>query len=162
MIGNSAVDQVRGSVTPRRTVGTSLAAIASDATPRLPAHRGRRTPTAPQPGGENPHTHADGDAVQRAEPGQPRLALRLAAGYLDVGLVRQGLDDPFNIGCGTCRNCDAGYTNACLRASPSGHPAAGYGYPMMGPYWGRSGPVPARAVGRVQPAEAAGRHRAQE
>ncbi|MER5882106.1 glutathione-independent formaldehyde dehydrogenase [Streptomyces sp. NPDC001910] len=43
---------------------------------------------------------------------------------------------PFNIGCGTCRNCNAGWTNACLRANPSGKPTAGYGYPMMGPYWG--------------------------
>jgi glutathione-independent formaldehyde dehydrogenase len=43
---------------------------------------------------------------------------------------------PFNIACGTCRNCDAGWTNACLRANPSGKPTAGYGYPMMGPYRG--------------------------
>jgi glutathione-independent formaldehyde dehydrogenase len=43
---------------------------------------------------------------------------------------------PFNISCGSCRNCDAGWTSACLRANPSGRPTAGYGYPMMGPYWG--------------------------
>jgi glutathione-independent formaldehyde dehydrogenase len=43
---------------------------------------------------------------------------------------------PFNISCGTCRNCTDGWTNACLRANPSGRPTAGYGYPMMGPYWG--------------------------
>ena len=43
---------------------------------------------------------------------------------------------PFNIACGTCRNCVAGWTCACLRANPSGRPTAGYGYPMMGPYWG--------------------------
>jgi glutathione-independent formaldehyde dehydrogenase len=43
---------------------------------------------------------------------------------------------PFNISCGTCRNCTAGWTSACLRANPSGRPTAGYGYPMMGPYWG--------------------------
>jgi glutathione-independent formaldehyde dehydrogenase len=43
---------------------------------------------------------------------------------------------PFNISCGTCRNCTAGWTCACLRANPSGRPTAGYGYPMMGPYWG--------------------------
>jgi glutathione-independent formaldehyde dehydrogenase len=43
---------------------------------------------------------------------------------------------PFNIACGSCRNCDAGWTSACLRANPSGRPTAGYGYPMMGPYWG--------------------------
>ena len=43
---------------------------------------------------------------------------------------------PFNVACGTCRNCNDGFTSACLRANPSGMPGAGYGYPMMGPYWG--------------------------
>jgi glutathione-independent formaldehyde dehydrogenase len=43
---------------------------------------------------------------------------------------------PFNIACGTCRNCNRGYTSACLRANPSGNPGAGYGYPKMGPYRG--------------------------
>ena len=43
---------------------------------------------------------------------------------------------PFNLACGTCRNCNDGWTSACLRANPSGQPGAGYGYPMMGPYWG--------------------------
>src|ERR1700710_667181 len=43
---------------------------------------------------------------------------------------------PFNLACGTCRNCNEGYTSACLRANPTGAPGAGYGYPMMGPYWG--------------------------
>lgn len=43
---------------------------------------------------------------------------------------------PFNIACGTCRNCNDGWTSACLRANPSGHPGAGYGYPRMGPYRG--------------------------
>lgn len=43
---------------------------------------------------------------------------------------------PFNLACGTCRNCTDGWTSACLRANPSGLPGAGYGYPMMGPYRG--------------------------
>ena len=43
---------------------------------------------------------------------------------------------PFNLACGTCRNCNEGFTSACLRANPSGTPGAGYGYPGMGPYWG--------------------------
>lgn len=43
---------------------------------------------------------------------------------------------PFNLACGTCRNCNEGYTSACLRANPSGQPGAGYGYPKMGPYNG--------------------------
>jgi glutathione-independent formaldehyde dehydrogenase len=41
---------------------------------------------------------------------------------------------PFNLACGTCRNCTAGWTSACLRANPSGQPGAGYGYSHMGPY----------------------------
>ncbi len=43
---------------------------------------------------------------------------------------------PFNLSCGTCRNCNDGWTSACLRANPTGKPGAGYGYPQMGPYWG--------------------------
>jgi glutathione-independent formaldehyde dehydrogenase len=43
---------------------------------------------------------------------------------------------PFNLACGTCRNCNDGWTSACMRANPSGQPGAGYGYPKMGPYWG--------------------------
>jgi glutathione-independent formaldehyde dehydrogenase len=43
---------------------------------------------------------------------------------------------PFNLACGTCRNCNDGWTSACLRANPSGNPGAGYGYPKMGPFWG--------------------------
>jgi glutathione-independent formaldehyde dehydrogenase len=43
---------------------------------------------------------------------------------------------PFNIACGSCRNCNAGFTSACQRANPSGTPGAGYGYPKMGPYQG--------------------------
>lgn len=55
-----------------------------------------------------------------------------------VGRIKVGdrVSVPFNLACGTCRNCNHGYTNACLRANPSGQPGAGYGYPMMGPYWG--------------------------
>jgi glutathione-independent formaldehyde dehydrogenase len=40
---------------------------------------------------------------------------------------------PFNLACGTCRNCVDGWTSACLRTNPSGQPGAGYGYPEMGP-----------------------------
>jgi glutathione-independent formaldehyde dehydrogenase len=57
-----------------------------------------------------------------------------------VGVNRINVGDrvsvPFNVACGTCRNCNAGWTSACLRANPSGKPSAGYGYPAMGPYWG--------------------------
>ncbi len=50
--------------------------------------------------------------------------------------VRDGVSVPFNLACGTCRNCTDGWTSACLRANPSGQPGAGYGYPQMGPYRG--------------------------
>ena len=44
---------------------------------------------------------------------------------------------PFNIACGTCRNCVAGFTNFCLRTNPTeGMDGAAYGYSQMGPYQG--------------------------
>ncbi len=55
-----------------------------------------------------------------------------------VGRIKVGdrVSVPFNLACGTCRNCNDGFTSACLRANPSGNPGAGYGYPNMGPYDG--------------------------
>lgn len=44
---------------------------------------------------------------------------------------------PFNIGCGSCRNCTGGWTSFCLRANPTeGMDGAAYGYANMGPYQG--------------------------
>jgi glutathione-independent formaldehyde dehydrogenase len=44
---------------------------------------------------------------------------------------------PFNIACGTCRNCLAGWTSFCLRTNPTeGVDGAAYGYANMGPYPG--------------------------
>lgn len=44
---------------------------------------------------------------------------------------------PFNIACGTCRNCAAGWTSFCLRTNPTeGVDGAAYGYANMGPYPG--------------------------
>jgi glutathione-independent formaldehyde dehydrogenase len=44
---------------------------------------------------------------------------------------------PFNIACGTCRNCVAGWTSFCLRTNPiEGMDGAAYGYANMGPYDG--------------------------
>ena len=44
---------------------------------------------------------------------------------------------PFNIACGTCRNCEAGWTSFCLRTNPTeGMDGAAYGYANMGPYDG--------------------------
>jgi threonine dehydrogenase-like Zn-dependent dehydrogenase len=42
---------------------------------------------------------------------------------------------PFNIGCGFCKNCEAGLTGFCLTANP-GNAGAAYGYADMGPYNG--------------------------
>src|ERR1700709_1806381 len=42
---------------------------------------------------------------------------------------------PFNIGCGFCKNCEAGLTGFCLIANP-GNAGAAYGYANMGPYSG--------------------------
>lgn len=42
---------------------------------------------------------------------------------------------PFNIGCGFCRNCEAGLTAFCLTANP-GMAGAAYGFAGMGPFNG--------------------------
>ena len=80
--------------------------------------------------------------------GRAPLDAGMVLGHENMGVVEEigaGVDRisvgdrvsvPFNIACGTCRNCVAGWTCACLRANPSGKPSAGYGYPQMGPYWG--------------------------
>lgn len=44
---------------------------------------------------------------------------------------------PFNIACGSCRNCTGGWTSFCLRTNPTeGIDGAAYGYANMGPYAG--------------------------
>ncbi len=44
---------------------------------------------------------------------------------------------PFNVACGTCRNCNDGWTSFCLRTNPTeGVDGAAYGYANMGPYDG--------------------------
>ncbi|WP_432534576.1 glutathione-independent formaldehyde dehydrogenase [Kineococcus arenarius] len=44
---------------------------------------------------------------------------------------------PFNIACGTCRNCVHGWTSFCLRVNPNeGMDGSAYGYANMGPYDG--------------------------
>jgi len=44
---------------------------------------------------------------------------------------------PFNIACGTCRNCLTGWTSFCTRTNPTeGMDGAAYGYANMGPYDG--------------------------
>jgi glutathione-independent formaldehyde dehydrogenase len=44
---------------------------------------------------------------------------------------------PFNIACGVCKNCTAGWTSFCLNTNPTeGVDGAAYGYANMGPYDG--------------------------
>src|SRR5258708_24858091 len=44
---------------------------------------------------------------------------------------------PFNLACGTCRNCLRGWTSFCLRTNPiEGVDGSAYGYALMGPYAG--------------------------
>jgi glutathione-independent formaldehyde dehydrogenase len=42
---------------------------------------------------------------------------------------------PFNVSCGFCKNCERGYTGACLTVNP-GNAGGAYGYAGMGPYQG--------------------------
>jgi glutathione-independent formaldehyde dehydrogenase len=42
---------------------------------------------------------------------------------------------PFNVACGFCKNCQAGYTGFCLTVNP-GFAGGAYGYVAMGPYPG--------------------------
>lgn len=56
-----------------------------------------------------------------------------------VGRIKVGdrVSVPFNIACGTCRNCVSGWTSYCLRTNPTdGVDGAAYGYANMGPYDG--------------------------
>jgi glutathione-independent formaldehyde dehydrogenase len=44
---------------------------------------------------------------------------------------------PFNVACGSCRNCVQGWTSFCLRMNPTkGMDGAAYGYANIGPYDG--------------------------
>ncbi|WNB87274.1 glutathione-independent formaldehyde dehydrogenase [Cellulomonas sp. ATA003] len=56
-----------------------------------------------------------------------------------VSRIRVGdrVSVPFNIACGTCRNCLQGWTSFCTRTNPTeGMDGAAYGYANMGPYDG--------------------------
>jgi glutathione-independent formaldehyde dehydrogenase len=54
-----------------------------------------------------------------------------------VASIKQGdrVVMPFNVACGFCRNCLAGYTGFCLTVNP-GFAGGAYGYVAMGPYRG--------------------------
>ena len=109
---------------------------------------------------EDPKIEEPGDAVTRITTanicgsdlhpyeGRAPLEAGMVLGHENMGIVEETgpgvnrvkagdrVSVPFNLACGTCRNCNEGWTSACLRANPSGQPGAGYGYPQMGPYRG--------------------------
>ena len=63
--------------------------------------------------------------------GRAPLDVGMVLGHENMGVVEEigaGVDRisvgdrvsvPFNLACGTCRNCTAGWTCACLRANPN-------------------------------------------
>jgi glutathione-independent formaldehyde dehydrogenase len=54
--------------------------------------------------------------------------------FVDVG---DRVSVPFNVACGACRNCIAGWSSFCTRMNPTeGVDGAAYGYANMGPYDG--------------------------
>jgi len=56
---------------------------------------------------------------------------------VQVAQVGDRVSVPFNIACGTCRNCTTGWTSFCTRVNPTeGMDGAAYGYADMGPYDG--------------------------
>jgi threonine dehydrogenase-like Zn-dependent dehydrogenase len=56
-------------------------------------------------------------------------------GGVETLQVGQRVVLPFNIGCGFCKNCEAGRTGYCLTANP-GVAGAAFGFAGMGPYNG--------------------------
>ena len=69
--------------------------------------------------------HENMGIVEEVGPGVERIA------------VGDRVSVPFNIACGTCRNCNAGWTSFCLRTNPTENmDGAAYGYANMGPYAG--------------------------
>jgi glutathione-independent formaldehyde dehydrogenase len=76
-----------------------------------------------------------------AEPG-------IVFGHENLGIVEEVADGvtsirqgdrvvmPFNVACGFCKNCLAGYTGFCLTVNPSGFAGGAYGYVEMGPFPG--------------------------
>ncbi|MFD5826273.1 glutathione-independent formaldehyde dehydrogenase [Lentzea sp. NPDC060358] len=69
--------------------------------------------------------HENMGIVEEVGPGVTRIA------------VGDRVSAPFNIACGSCRNCTQGWTSFCLRTNPTeGVDGAAYGYANMGPYAG--------------------------
>jgi glutathione-independent formaldehyde dehydrogenase len=69
--------------------------------------------------------HENMGVVEEVGPGVSRIS------------VGDRVSVPFNIACGSCRNCTGGWTSFCLRTNPTeGMDGAAYGYANMGPYAG--------------------------
>ena len=79
--------------------------------------------------------------------GPTTLEAGTIVGHEIMGVIEQVGDRvvlPFNIACGTCLNCVAGFTSACLTMNP-GSVGAAAGWPG-GPDRRRPGPAPAAGV----------------
>ena len=110
---------------------------------------------------DDPKVEAPGDAIVRITTtnicgsdlhmfeGRTEVGEGTVFGHENMGVVEAigaGVDRikvgdrvsvPFNIACGTCRNCNEGWTSFCLRTNPNeGVEGAAYGYANMGPYAG--------------------------
>jgi glutathione-independent formaldehyde dehydrogenase len=89
--------------------------------------------------GSDLHMYEGRSAVEEGKVlGHENLGVVEAVGDA-VGRIKVGdrVSVPFNIACGTCRNCVAGWTSYCLRTNPTeGVDGAAYGYANMGPYDG--------------------------
>ena len=68
---------------------------------------------------------------------------------------------PFNVACGFCKNCSAGYTGFCLTVNP-GFAGGAYGYVAMGPGSGRPGRLPTRPLRGLQLPKLPAGHRARD
>ncbi len=56
---------------------------------------------------------------------------------VQVAKVGDRVSVPFNVACGSCRNCTTGWTSFCTRMNPTeGMDGAAYGYANMGPFDG--------------------------
>ncbi|HET9899097.1 MAG TPA: glutathione-independent formaldehyde dehydrogenase [Streptosporangiaceae bacterium] len=108
----------------------------------------------PDPGIEHPNdaiVHVDATAICGSDlhmyEGRTAAPAGLVFGHENLGTIERvgsgvvGLRAgdrvvmPFNVACGFCKNCVAGYTGFCLTVNP-GFAGGAYGYVAMGPYPG--------------------------
>jgi len=87
--------------------------------------------------GSDLHMYEDGTDVEKGKVlGHENLGQVIEIGKA-VSKVKVGdlVCLPFNVACGTCKNCVRGFTDFCLTVNP-GKAGGAYGYAGMGPYEG--------------------------